>query len=170
MSIQIIVAIIGAVALIIAALIGITPKIFPEEKPLDGAQPEILITNPENGDKVTNSPEIKGSVSRDLPKDSNMWLLTNPKTCPNQWWPQNNGRIIPVKGQWYAMAAIGGGEKDIDEEFVIAVALVNNKDDQMFMEWLKEGKETGNYTGIELPASADIIDQISVTLSKVQAP
>ena len=167
MDAKIIGAIIGAAAIIIAALIGIIPKLLPEN-PVDVDQPELSISSPGNGDKVENSVEVKGSISRDLPKDRYMWLLTNPKACPNQWWPQNNGRITPVKGQWYAMAGIGGGEKDIDKEFVIAVALVNNKDDQMFVEWLKEGRETGNYSGIELPVSVDIIDQISVTLSKVQ--
>jgi hypothetical protein len=144
------------------------PKFFPEENPLDADQSKISISSPENEDKVENSVEVKGSISGDLPKDRYMWLLINPKACPNQWWPQNNGRITPVKGQWYAMAGIGGGEKDIGKEFAIAVVLVNNKDDQMFVEWLKEGRETGNYSGIELPASAETMDQISVTLSKVQ--
>jgi hypothetical protein len=168
MSVQIIAAIIGAAALIIAAFISITPSLFPDEKTLDEDQPKISISSPENGAKVTNSVEVKGSILGELPKDNNMWLVLNPKVCPNQWWPQNNGRIIPTEGQWYGMTAIGGGKKDIGKTFEIAVVLVNNKDDQIFVECVKDGRETGNYPGIELPANAVIKDQITVTLSEVQ--
>jgi len=71
-------------------------------------------------------------------------------------------RIEPLKGQWYVEVWLGREEEDVGIEFDIAVILVNEEDDQYYSNYLARGKETGDYPGIPLPPSANIMDVITV--------
>ena len=57
---------------------------------------------------------------------------------------------------------IGQEKEDIGKKFDIAFILVNERDDQYYLDYLRTGQETGSYPGIPLPASAKIIDRITV--------
>lgn len=57
---------------------------------------------------------------------------------------------------------LGREEEDVGIEFDIAVILVNEEDDQYYSNYLARGKETGDYPGIPLPPSANIMDVITV--------
>lgn len=120
--------------------------------------PEIKIISPEEGDEVPISTIVSGSFSGELPEGQYMWIVINPYTSPDQWWPQE--RIDPQE-EWDITVWLGR-EEDIGMEFGIAVILVNEEDNQDYVDYLKTGEETGSYPGILLPDSADIVDRITV--------
>ena len=122
----------------------------------------IKIISPREGNEVPVSDIITGTISGELPERRYMWVVINPHTNPGLWWPQG-GRINPWKGKWNAQAQFGREKEDIGTKFDIAVVLVNEKDDQYYLNYLKTGQETGNYSGIPLPTSAEIKDEITVT-------
>lgn len=121
--------------------------------------PEIKIISPKEGDKVPFSIIVSGTFSGKLPEGQYMWMVINPQPCPGQWWPQ--GRIDPWE-EWNIHFWIGQEKEDIGKKFDIAVILVNEKDDQYYWDYLRTGQKTGSYPGILLPASAKIIDRITV--------
>jgi hypothetical protein len=95
---------------------------------------------------------------------TNVWILVNPQSLPNQWWPQGGKQVSPMKGQWRGEVLIGGGpENDIGNEFVIAVVLVNEKDNEMLNNWVIETNESHDYHSVSFPDSANIADQVTVT-------
>ena len=140
-----------------------TPTTTPTPSPTPSPTPilRIKITSPKEGDEVPVSTIVSGTFSGELPEGQYMWVVINPHSSPGQWWPQG-GRINPGKGQWNVQVWLGREKEDTGKEFDIAVILVNEKDDQYYRDYLKTGQETGSYPGIPLPASADIIDRITV--------
>jgi len=121
----------------------------------------IKITSPKSGDKVPISTIVRGTISGELPEGQYMWVVINPHPSPGEWWPQVR-RIEPLKGQWYVEVWLGREEEDVGNEFDIVVILVNEKDDQAYSDYLARGRETGDYPGIPLPTSANIMDVITV--------
>lgn len=122
---------------------------------------EIKITSPKEGDEVPVAIIVRGTFSGELPEGRYMWVVINPHPSPGQWWPQE-GRVDPWKGQWDVQAWLGREKEDIGKEFDIAIILVNEEDDQYYRDYLGTGQETGSYPGIPLPASAKIMDIITV--------
>ncbi len=57
---------------------------------------------------------------------------------------------------------IGQEKEDIGKKFDIAVILMKEKYNQYYRDYLRTGQKTGSYPGILLPASAKIIDRITV--------
>jgi len=123
--------------------------------------PEIKTISPKEGDEVPVAIIVSGTISGELPKGQYMWVVINPHPSPGQWWPQG-GRISPWRGQWDVQTWVGREKEDIGKEFDIAVILVSEKDDQYYRNYLRTGQETGSYPGIPLPASANILDRITV--------
>lgn len=124
---------------------------------------EIKITSPKEGDDIPVYIIVMGTFSGELPEGQYMWVVINPHPSPGQWWPQE-GRVNPWRGQWDIPAWLGREKEDIGEEFDIAIILVNGEDDQNYRDYLRTGQETGSYPGIPLPASAKIMDIITVTI------
>lgn len=121
----------------------------------------IKITSPTEGERVPFSNVVSGTVSGEMQEGQFMWLVMNPSTNPGQWWPQG-GRIGPWEGQWDIQAWFGKENKDIGTKYYLAVILVNEKDNQYYINYLENGQKTGNYPGISLPPSAEIMDRITV--------
>ncbi|KCZ70299.1 hypothetical protein ANME2D_03415 [Candidatus Methanoperedens nitroreducens] len=119
--------------------------------------PEIKIIAPREGDKVSVSTMVSGTFSGKLPEERYMWVFVNPQITPSLWWPQGL-RVEPKKGQWNMQVWIGNTTSNVD----IAIILVNEKDDQYLWNYRRTGDKTGNYPGIPLPASATIMDKITV--------
>lgn len=134
------------------------PEEEPEDKPVPF--PEIEIISPEEGDEVPISIIVSGSFSGELPEGQYMWVVINPHPSPGQWWPQG-GRIDP-REEWEIPIWLGREKQNIGDKFDIAVILVNEEDNQDYVDYLKTGEETGSYPGILLPDSADIVDRITV--------
>ena len=126
---------------------------------------EIKIVNPKQGSNVTYGIYVDGTISGGLPNGQYLWILVNPHSNPNQWWPQGGRRINPTKELWSGTATIGGKNETDDNgnDFDIAAALVNKKDDEMLAQWYIEAERTGVYPSISLPESANIVDQVTVT-------
>ena len=142
---------------------SVTPTPTPTPSPTQSPTPtlQIKITGPEEGDEVQVSTPVSGTFSGELTEGQYMWVVINPHPSPGQWWPQG-GRIDPWKGQWNVLAWFGREKEDIGKGFDIAVILVDERDNQYYWNYLETGKETGSYPGIPLPASARIVDRITV--------
>lgn len=120
----------------------------------------IKITEPKEGDIVPISTIVSGIVSGEMPEGRYMWLAVNPQKAPGQWWPQG-GQITPLQGKWDIQTKFGEAQ-DAGTKFEIAVILINKEDNQYYQDYLTKGQKTGSYPGIPLPASAKIMDSISV--------
>ncbi len=92
-----------------------------------------------------------------------MWMFVNPHTGPGNWWPQGGGRIDPLEGKWYSQAYIGSEDAGIGELFDIAVIFVDANDDQVLRDWVDTTTKEQDWPPINLPASANIKDRITVT-------
>lgn len=127
----------------------------------------IKILDPSEGSNVLESIEVSGNISGDIPEGQHMWLLVNPRSAPNQWWPQNGGSIEPdmINHRWYGMARIGGGEGDNGKKFDIAIILVNDGDNQKLNEWVTTTNANQNWPSILIPKSAKFKDRITVVKS-----
>ena len=120
----------------------------------------IIITEPSDGDKVSRSIMVKGTIAGEFLDNRYMWVVIHPHVSMG-WWPQT-GRISPYAGKWFIQAWIGL-EEDVGKKFDIAVILVNEDTNQYYQNYLEQGKETGNYPEIPLPEDAGISDLITVT-------
>ena len=105
--------VIGVIFLVIGILLYIL-SFAPTPPP----PPEIRIIDPREGEIVSDSIIVSGTISGVVPKGQYMWLVINPQTS-SKWWPQ--GQIRPLIGHWNIQASVIGE----NEEFEIAVALVN---------------------------------------------
>lgn len=122
----------------------------------------LKIMKPKNGDKVSISTIVRGTLLGELQKEWYMWVIINPRNLPGLWWPQSK-RIEHVNEQWSAQTWVGDTSFfHTNKEFYIAIVLVNKTDDKFYSEYLKKGAETGDYPGLQLPDSAIIVDTITV--------
>lgn len=166
---------VGGVILLCLGLIATSTGIFlpPEIKPtpitgvvstptptLTSISVEIKITNPKEREKVPVYINVSGTISGELPEGQYMWVFVNPQETPYLWWPQGV-RIEPRKGLWNMPVWVGNTTSDTD--IVIAVVLVDKKDDQYLWDYGRAGDQTKNYPGIPLPASSKVFDRITVT-------
>ena len=122
---------------------------------------ELNIITPKEGDKVFSYSLVRGTISGELPDGQFIWVVSNIESVPGLWWPQE-GPIKPLSGLWDADVWLGSAV-DTGKKFSIAVILVNETDNQVFMKYREEGNETGNFPAIKLPDSATIMDSIIVT-------
>jgi len=120
----------------------------------------IEITSLQSGDEVPISTPVRGTISGELPEGQYIWVVINPHASPGHWWPQGR-RIEPLGGQWHVEVWLGR-EEDAGMAFDIAVILVNEEGDQRYRTYLARGAETGDYPGIPLHPSANIMDVITV--------
>lgn len=150
-------SVIFAAAIITVTFIGSTMA----ELTANNVNPGIRITSPANGEIVSNPVAVKGTISGEIPTDRNMWVVVNPRTLKEQYWPQSESHIIPIKGEWSLNVNIGG-DKGQGAKFDIVVVLVDKIADQDFITWVNNGKATSNYPSIKLPENATIVDKITV--------
>lgn len=123
--------------------------------------PEIKISSPKHGDKVSVISQVGVDISGKLSEGQYIWVVVNPSLTPNEYWPQ--GRIDPLKNKLSLPAWFGKEKEDIGYQFDIVVILVDEKENMYYDDYLERGKKTGNYPGIPLPTSTRVIDKITVT-------
>ncbi|HON35278.1 MAG TPA: hypothetical protein PLY52_03070 [Methanothrix sp.] len=126
---------------------------------VSNVDPIIKITNPTDGEIVSDPVSISGTITGKISDDQYMWILVNPEITPGQYWPQGDDHIIPVKGSWSSIAYLGGNSR---EKKNILVALVDKKTNQDIRNWVIECKKTGKWPGLNFPDNAKIIDKITV--------
>lgn len=138
------------------------PTLLPTSSPTPATPPplDVKIKSPAEGEKVPTNILISGTFSEEIQNDQYMWVVVHPYDSMG-WWPQL-GQIKPFRGVWNTQAVIGQG-KDTGKEFDIAVILVNKESNQKYLNYMEEGKTTGNYPEIQLPQDAITYDRITVT-------
>lgn len=68
---------------------------------------------------------------------------------------------LVTKEDWEVKVFLGD-EEDIGTKFNIVVIQIDKKDNSDFEEYFKKARETGDYLGLGLPSSAEILDEIEV--------
>lgn len=120
----------------------------------------IKITAPLADEEVAINVDVSGTISGPGPEVPYLWLVINPHTAPGLWWPQG-GRIAPYEGRWRASASLGG-EEDKGTQFDMAVVLVNEEDNEYYVQYLRAGERGDGYPGKPLPPSARIEAQVTL--------
>lgn len=131
-----------------------------EESTTKNVDPEIRIISPANGETVPTHVLVNGNISGEIPKDRYMWVIVNPKLT-DQYWPQGESHIIPIKGEWSLSVHIGE-DKYHGGEFDIIVVLVDKITDQNYISWVNDGKATSNYPGIKIDKNIKLVGKITV--------
>jgi hypothetical protein len=149
---RIVIELAGGTAVIIAALI--TTHFI-------GWGLTIDITEPDINQEVSFHENVHADISRKITQEDYLWLVINPETNPDLWWPQ--ARICSSTGHWEKKIYIGREEEDSGVKFNIAVIEVDANDSNNLVDYFISCTQTGNYTGIPLPNSANTIEYISVT-------
>lgn len=121
--------------------------------------PIVKITNPIAGDVVSDPVNIKGTIIGEIPKDHYLWILVNPEAAPGLYWPQGGYHVIPAMGLWSWQVYLGGNSGN---ELGILAVLVDEKTDQMFVDWDLDCQRIASWPGLRLPDNVTILDQIKV--------
>lgn len=120
----------------------------------------IEISNPIDGSEAPELFQVSGSININVPNGQYMWIMVNPVSDPNAWFPQSFS-VVPYYGKWVQNVRIYGKS---GEKFNIAVILINEFDNRLILDWITQGRDTGRFPGIPLPNSAIIKDKIVVQL------
>jgi len=128
----------------------------------------VKIIKPHDRQTVPNEITVEGSINKDLPANSHLWLLAGIH-AENQWWPQGGGSIQPVKGVWRKRARIGGGpDLDIGKEQQIAVILADEKIDGELTDWVTTTNQIQDWPALVNFTLEDkkVFDMITVVRGK----
>jgi len=139
-----------------------TATIIPTQEP-DKQASELLIkvTDPQNGDHVQDTAKVSGTVEGDIPDDTFLWVVVNPDTSTKQYWPQEKAIEADENGIWRC-TAVFGEDNSSNHTFYIHVVSVNAKDNQYYIDYLNDCRESGSYPGLSLPPSAATLCKIAV--------
>lgn len=174
-SLKIVVAIIGAIGLIVAAIIGIIPDLISPAKTninikIDSDDigsnesskdlPFIYISHPKNGAEVLRYFEINGTISEKIPDGYYMWALTNPKSKPKEYYPQNSSIMTENYTNWSHEISLNGNDR---ERFNVVVAFVDETTNNKYEEYMDNGPISG-WKPQKLPATAKSSNTIQVIL------
>lgn len=120
----------------------------------------VQITDPRDSDVVPMARTISGTISGYTAPGEYLWVVVNPSTSPGSYWPQDRP-ISPWEGAWSSLATFGNASTS-GQKFYIYVITVNEKDNQSYLEYMKENEITKMYPGIALPPSAKKLARIAV--------
>lgn len=106
----------------------------------------IEIESPKENDTVSSIVVVTGRVSSDLMENESLWIAVKPQKSVRDWWPQNNlPRLVPVNGEFEGNAFLGGNKGD---RFEIAVLVVDEKINEIFMNWTNTSIRENNWPSI----------------------
>jgi hypothetical protein len=103
---------------------------------------EIKIISPEKGDKIKGYSVVRGIICGELPNRQYMWIVSNIESAAGGWWPQA-GPVKPQSGRWNVETWVGLDKKDSGKSVSIDAILVDESDNEIFMNYRKEGKKQG---------------------------
>ena len=151
-------------AILIAFLATVFAAVITQGEDQAPNELQAKIVSPLDNSSVPNEVKVSGTVEGTFPENKFLWLLAG-KEVDNQWWPQGNSIITPIKGKWVKIALIGGGPTlNIGEEFQIVVILVDEPVNGMLKAWVEEGRINKTYPAINLPPGK-VLDIITVIRS-----
>lgn len=122
----------------------------------------IHITSHSDGQKVNQtSLNIKGTAK--TPANGHVWVLVRIVGI-NGWYPQGGGEVyIEENSSWECNIHLGReGETG---SYQIAVAVVNDKENEALNTWVKKTSESGQYNPITFPG---VMDGCSVKKIKME--
>jgi hypothetical protein len=72
------------------------------------------------------------TVEGSAPDDGHLWILVGPIKSPDDWWPQKEGPLHVINGNFSGPAFLGGEKGD---EFQIAVLQANDSTNEKIILW-----------------------------------
>ena len=172
-----IIAIIGAVAAILAAIIQRGPLnkkyiiviivavtlIIPAilyYSPNTSAEVDIRIIHPSDSAMVNLIETIFGTANN-IPEGKYPWILINPANS-SKYYPQKPINIRD-DGRW-SLPVQFGGEEHLGQKFDIIAILADQEANKEITNYINEGNRTDSWPGIDkIPAGAIVVDKITVT-------
>lgn len=165
MSVNVNVALMGSIALLLAAIISScggptvnttptptpAPILSPSPTPTPTPPPvSVTITSPKDGSSVLVEITVEGTASG-IPQGEQLWLLVESSGVTG-YFPQNGGPVVvSADGTWTASATLGG-PNDVGKPFVLYTALVDQNAKQgtdAISLYLTVGAQTHNYIPID---------------------
>jgi hypothetical protein len=98
---------------------------------------------------VSTPVSITFGIMGEAPPNQYIWVLVNPYSAPGKYWPQGDNHTMSIHGE-YPWTVNLGGENDSGKKFDIHLVLVDNKTDQRYLDWIKQGNATGYYPGLDI--------------------
>lgn len=124
-----------------------------------GAGPSVEITDPADGAIVPPEVLVEGTAI-DLQEGTVIWTVVQ---VGGLFFPQREA--VLVRGDWTALAFIGGGPQDSGVRFDILAVIMDAGGAQQFVDWLDEGERTGQYPGLSsLPPNSEPAARVQVVL------
>ncbi|HKH47673.1 MAG TPA: hypothetical protein VKM72_23700 [Thermoanaerobaculia bacterium] len=113
----------------------------------------VQVIKPNPGQEAGSHVDVEGTA--ELPPDHHVWVFARHESFrgSDEWWPQNEGRVSPENGKWNVRAVLGGPQ-DVGDDFDVAVAVFTPGQHRQLRDFLRKGRETGNYPPIEMPDAA----------------
>ena len=148
MPVAIVSALISAAAVITVALIN------KEKWDTDAVIPAGEILRPVDDENVGRSFQVSGELSG-IPEGGHIWLAVE---VNNTLWPKEPE--ISASDRRFSKQIIEGGSYP-DGVFTLSLLLVSSEGQAAIEEWLENGRNTGEYPGLEdIPGSArlDVVD------------
>jgi hypothetical protein len=123
----------------------------------------VRIVSPRNDDKVAEVDQVTGTGT--IPPGTYLWVLAHRQGLA-LWWPEGAGPATITKGSWNVTATFGV-ERDNGRRFEVSAAVVDRTTNEKLVGWVKKTNETGQYPGIDYPATVKgcAPDQVTVTKS-----
>lgn len=114
------------------------------------AEAEIKITNPPADNfEVGMEMNVKGTANN-IPAGNYVWVLVHRiKGFKTVWWPQGEAEVDPKTKTW-EVGVHFGNEKDIGNDFDIAVITVNETEHHRLEDYRKKAMESGNWRPIPM--------------------
>lgn len=98
-----------------------------------------------------------------IPKGNYLWLVVHPEGSGG-YWPQNIAIVPhPINGNWIAKFWLGTRGTDIGVKFELWFVLVDRSGNQVYLDYLNNGRNTGKFPEIPLPENYKALEMISLT-------
>ena len=111
------------------------------------------ITSPKRGDPVNTSGNVRGTAT--VPPGMFLWVFAQREGLA-RWWPQSGGAARIRDGEWVVHAVYGDERdpgKDAGANFVVTVAVVDQKAHDEIVKYVKKSESENYYPGMDLPAA-----------------
>ena len=111
------------------------------------------ITNPEEGQRVTDRIEVGGTLSASLPINHHLWIVVR---RGNLLWPKEP-EVFVTGNSWESTVFEGGRG-----QFRLVLFLVNEEGQREIRDWLRVGTDTGHFPGLESISRSFALDAVNV--------
>ncbi|HVW07762.1 MAG TPA: class I SAM-dependent methyltransferase [Bryobacteraceae bacterium] len=117
-------------------------------------RPELAsIEEPASGETVSDSGIVSGCAT--IPANAWLWILAHRRDISG-WWPQAEGPVSTVNGHWSATVKYGD-PADSGKAFEIAAAVVTQKVNERWQQWVRSVNQTGSYPPVQLPSGRALL-------------